>query len=144
MAEGAMVKIVAPKHGSIKTADGKEIKVDETWLTTGSVLFDAVYVPGGKQSVETLGGEPDAFQFVNEAFKHCKAIAAVGRRRRFCKRYFCRKSDSDKAVILGENDEGNGEDLYQGNRAAPELGARNAKSSGVKIFLKNKEKQVSS
>jgi len=35
-----------------------------------------VYVPGGTNSVGTLANEPDALHFLNEAFKHCKAIAA--------------------------------------------------------------------
>jgi catalase len=102
-AEGAMVKIVAPKNGKIKTANGKEIKVDKTFLTTASVLFDAVYVPGGEASIETLGGEADAYQFVDEAYKHCKAIAATGEGVDFVKDTFAGKAKGDKAVILGDN-----------------------------------------
>ncbi len=41
-----------------------------------SVLFDAVYVPGGAKSVATLKEIADAIHFINEAYKHCKAIAA--------------------------------------------------------------------
>jgi catalase len=33
-------------------------------------------VPGGTNSVATLEADPDAVHFLNEAFKHCKAIAA--------------------------------------------------------------------
>ena len=44
----------------------------------GSVLFDAVYVPGGDKSAEALAAEASAVLFVREAFKHCKAIAASG------------------------------------------------------------------
>ncbi len=77
-AEGAKTKIVAPKLGTIKGADGNEIKVDQSFLTTASVLFDAVYIPSGAKSAGALIAEPDAVHFVNEAFKHCKAIAANG------------------------------------------------------------------
>jgi catalase len=42
------------------------------------VLFDAVYVPGGKASIETLLGIPDALRFIDEAYKHGKAILATG------------------------------------------------------------------
>ena len=102
MAEGAMVKIVAPKHGSIKTVNGAEVKVDETWLTTSSVLFDAVYVPGGKASVDALSEEMEAIHFVNEAFKHCKAVAATGEGVEFVKNEtFAGRDETDKAVILG-------------------------------------------
>jgi catalase len=77
-AAGAQVKIVAPRLGSLKSAKGADISIDFSLLTAGSVLFDAVYVPGGEKSVETLKGEGKALHFINEAYKHCKAIAATG------------------------------------------------------------------
>ncbi|PAX59995.1 catalase [Brunnivagina elsteri] len=77
-AEGAKIKIVSKFGGMIKSADGKEIEVDRTLLTTASVLFDAVYIPGGEKSIASLKSDGDAIAFVNEAFKHCKAIAATG------------------------------------------------------------------
>jgi catalase len=77
-AAGARAKIVAPRLGSLRGATGAEVHIDFSLLTAGSVLFDAVYVPGGAQSVELLKGEGKAFHFVHEAYKHCKAIAATG------------------------------------------------------------------
>ena len=77
-AAGAMPKMVAPHGGVIRGANGKEIPVDFSLLTTSSVLFDAVYVPGGAESIAVLKAEPDAVHFISEAFKHCKTIAAVG------------------------------------------------------------------
>jgi catalase len=35
-----------------------------------------VYIPGGVNSVATLAAEANAVHFVNEAYKHCKAVAA--------------------------------------------------------------------
>ena len=75
---GAQAKIVAPRLGSLKGSNGEEVKIDFSFLTAASVLFDAVYVPGGERSVAALKLEPDAVHFVNEAFKHCKALAATG------------------------------------------------------------------
>ena len=77
-AAGAQTKIIAPHLGFIASVTGKQIKVDQSFLTAASVLFDAVYVPDGKQSSSALKGEPDAVHFINEAYKHCKAIAADG------------------------------------------------------------------
>ena len=74
---GAKTKIVAPFLGFIAGAGGKSIKADESFFTTASVLFDAVYVPDGLHA-SALQGEPDAIHFINEAYKHCKAIAADG------------------------------------------------------------------
>jgi catalase len=76
-AAGAQAKVVAPRLGSLKSANGAEVNIDFSLLTAGSVLFDAVYVPGGERSVETLKGEAKALHFINEAYKHCKTIAAT-------------------------------------------------------------------
>ncbi len=75
---GAMTKIIAPKLGNIVGAGGQNLKVDQSFLTAASVLFDAVYVPAGAKSAQTLSADADAVHFVNEAYKHCKAIAATG------------------------------------------------------------------
>jgi catalase len=75
---GAKVKIVASRLGSVAGSGGERIPVDMSFLTSASVLFDAVYVPGGPDSIQALKEEPDAIHFVNEAYKHCKAIAATG------------------------------------------------------------------
>ena len=77
-AAGAQTKIIAPHLGNIVAANGKQIKVDQSLLTAASVLFDAVYIPGGQKSSTALQKEPNAIQFINEAFKHCKAIAVEG------------------------------------------------------------------
>lgn len=75
-AEGAVVELVAPKLCAVKSENDTEFPIMKSFLTTASVLYDAVYVPGGINSVATLAAEPDAIHFLNEAFKHCKAIAA--------------------------------------------------------------------
>src|SRR6185295_8031563 len=75
LADKAVVEIVAPRLGTIMGAGNKEIQVDRSLLTTPSVVYDAVYVPGGTNSVATLEADADAVHFLNEAYKHCKAIA---------------------------------------------------------------------
>ncbi|WP_337045001.1 catalase [Emticicia sp. 17c] len=73
--EGAMIKIIAPKLGEITSSKGEKIKVDQSLLTSASVLFDALFVCSGKECVETLVNEPDAIGFIEEAYKHYKPIA---------------------------------------------------------------------
>lgn len=75
-AAGATVQIIAPKLGFIKGSAKQDIKVQESFLTACSVLYDAVYIPGGQNSIAALRAEPDAIHFINEAYRHCKAIAA--------------------------------------------------------------------
>ena len=77
-AAGAQSKIIAPRLGTLKTAQGHDVKIDWSFLTVGSVLFDAVFVPGGDKSLKALTAEPRAVEFVAEAYKHCKAIGATG------------------------------------------------------------------
>ncbi len=78
MTAGALPVTVAPRLGVLTGAGGEEGKADFSFLTASSVLFDAVYVPGGDASVAALKAEPEASNFVEEAYKHCKAIAATG------------------------------------------------------------------
>jgi catalase len=75
-AEGATCKIISPKLGEIKGLSGKKIKADQSFLIATSVVFDAVYIAGGTECVQTLTGIADALHFVDEAYKHCKPIAA--------------------------------------------------------------------
>lgn len=75
---GAQVKIVAPKLGGLTGVNGGAVTADQSLLTTSSVMFDAVYVPGGPSSVAALKQDAKALHFVNEAYTHCKTIAASG------------------------------------------------------------------
>ncbi len=102
---GAMAQVVAPRLGYIKGAKGTEVKADHSLLTAASVLFDAVYLPGGAQSVQRLMSEDDALVFVNEAYQHCKAIAAQGAGADLLKASFPYKTNTTEAGIT-PNDEG--------------------------------------
>lgn len=70
-AEGATADVISPSLGT----PGKMLKADKSFLTTGSVLYDAVYIPGGAGNAQALAGNADAVHFLNEAYRHCKAIA---------------------------------------------------------------------
>jgi catalase len=76
MDQGAQTAIIATHLGTIKGQDGTQILVNWTFQSTSSALFDAVYVAAGAQSVSKLKQDFDAVRFVNEAFRHCKPLAA--------------------------------------------------------------------
>ncbi|HEX5887927.1 MAG TPA: catalase [Pyrinomonadaceae bacterium] len=78
MTAGAVVVTVAPHLGVLRGANGTEIRADFSFLTGSSVLFDAFYVPDGEASVASLKAQPDVANFLIEAYKHCKTIAASG------------------------------------------------------------------
>jgi len=76
-AAGAQTKVVAPRLGTVKGIKGAQVAIDFSFLTAGSVLFDALYLPGGEQSVEILKGDAKALLFIKETYLHCKPIAAT-------------------------------------------------------------------
>ncbi|MDM5220249.1 hypothetical protein QUF86_05715 [Peribacillus sp. NJ11] len=45
-----------------------------SFQTADSVLFNAVYVAGGQESVDTLKASKEPIYFVDEAYNHFKAI----------------------------------------------------------------------
>jgi catalase len=74
---GGHVKIISKSLSPLKSESGKDIPVDMTFLTAASVMFDAVIAFGGS---EDQGNKCHrrCVHFINEAFKHCKAIGALG------------------------------------------------------------------
>ncbi len=73
-AEGAKAVLISTKVGKLKYEEGGEEDIQFTYTTEASVCYDAFYTPDGK-SVETLAAEPDYVQFINEGYRHCKALS---------------------------------------------------------------------
>jgi len=71
----ATVKIIAPKVGGAKLADGSVLAADGQLAGTPSVLFDAVAVILSDDGAKALSSEGAAIDFVRDAFGHLKAIA---------------------------------------------------------------------
>lgn len=100
---GAIIKIIAPMGGSITCDENIQHKVDASIMTTESVLFDAVYIPGGKKSVDALSENSKFIKFINEAFKHCKAIAVDGEGKEFLDKTYAGKHTDDKAIFVNKD-----------------------------------------
>jgi catalase len=77
MEKGAHAKIVSMFKGMVKSADGQEMEVDKSHITTASIMYDALFIPGGMDSVEKMKKMGDTLHFINEAFKHGKTIGAI-------------------------------------------------------------------
>jgi catalase len=75
--KGAVCEVLAAYGGAVRGAGGEKVTVTMPLPTTASVLFDAVVVPGGEESVRALAEDGDAVHFVTEAYKHSKAIGAI-------------------------------------------------------------------
>ncbi|ORW91556.1 catalase HPII [Mycobacterium sp. IEC1808] len=77
---GAMVEVLAPvAGGTLRGGSGGELPVDRAFTTMASVLYDAVVVACGPDSVATLSEDGYAMHFVVEAYKHLKPIGAYGK-----------------------------------------------------------------
>lgn len=77
-AVGAQAEVVSMMLGKCKANSGEELEVDKSHLTADSVMYDAVYVPEGEKSIQSMLQKGESLHFVNEAFKHCKPIATSG------------------------------------------------------------------
>ncbi|MDD5580429.1 MAG: catalase HPII [Methylobacter sp.] len=79
---GAKTKVIGSNLGTL--SDGsKTIAVDHTLVSMPSAVFDAVFIPGSKHSVDLLMASDDALQFVSDAYKHGKAIATTAEGQEF-------------------------------------------------------------
>ncbi|HBN84493.1 MAG TPA: catalase HPII [Clostridiales bacterium] len=74
---GVCFEVISKNLGTIKSSDQKELEVVKNHHTGTSVLYDAVYVAGGRASVDAMLECGEALHFVNEAFKHCKTVGAA-------------------------------------------------------------------
>ena len=70
------MKIIAPKVGGAKLADGSMLAADGQLAGTPSVLFDAIAVVLSDKGAKALSTDGAAIDFVRDAFGHLKAIAA--------------------------------------------------------------------
>jgi catalase len=75
---GVSTCVVAAQLGVVSTSSGQQLQVERSFATTGSVLFDAVLVPGGAAHAQALAQNGSAVHFVLEAFRHCKPICVIG------------------------------------------------------------------
>ncbi|MDT0687751.1 catalase [Autumnicola psychrophila] len=100
---GAMVQIVGVHGGTIKCDKGDSHKVAHALMTTESVVFDALYIPGGKENIDALMKQAKAKKFINEALKHCKAIALDGEAEELFDATYGKDFKDDDAVCINES-----------------------------------------
>ena len=80
LAEAAVfADVLAPREGELRTTsgEGETLTATRAISATSSVLYDAVVVAGGKDSVGALRHDPDARRFVEEAYRHGKPLGGL-------------------------------------------------------------------
>ncbi|UZR98494.1 catalase [Chondrinema litorale] len=103
--ENAVVKVVATHGGEVTCSKGEKHKVYAALLTAESVIFDALYIPGGKESIDALNEVAKAKKFINETLKHCKAMAIDGEAKALFEATFGKELKDDEAICIDKSPE---------------------------------------
>ena len=105
--EGAFVRVVAKHFGTLTDRNGKEVNVDDTVLTTSSVLFDATIVPNGSSEMfETMTSDSRYKEFIRDTYKHYKPLAGNGLAVEYIRNIIGDEHTTDKGVVYnGSPDE---------------------------------------
>lgn len=74
---GATAEVLGLRDGTVQSSDADTVQIDRAIHTMASVLYDAVIIPGGADSVRALSADGYTVHFVAEAYKHAKPVAAT-------------------------------------------------------------------
>lgn len=99
--EGAAAVLIASHVGNLKFDDGSTTEIQHSYLTEASVCYDAFFTPDGDH-VKGLAENPDYIHFLNEGYRHCKAISFAKGAEELAKKAFIEKDD---AVIFESKDD---------------------------------------
>lgn len=72
--EKAQAVLIGPHVGKLKLDDNSEMEIKHSYLTEASVCYDAFFTPNGKH-IDAVAKNPNYLHFINEGFRHCKALA---------------------------------------------------------------------
>lgn len=107
-AENAVVEIICTSLANIKADDQSVLVPKHSLTSTASVAFDALYISAGENSVKELlkpENKPHVLNFVNEAYKHCKAIYfGEGTEPLYMNSNVSMKSHIDPAIVIAEDE----------------------------------------
>lgn len=78
LAEGAVGRLVGPRIGPFRTAEGETMEADASLENEPGFLFDALVLPDGAEGVELLFANAHTEQFIKDQFLHGKTILALG------------------------------------------------------------------
>ena len=98
----AMVKVISSKLGKIKSDKGS-LPIDESILTSASVLYDALVIPNGTNEMKKMLERDKRFgEFLQDSYKHYKVIAVNGVAVEYMKNTLADIYKSDKGVIMNK------------------------------------------
>lgn len=75
---GAVGRLVGPRVGPFKTADGDVVDADASLENEPGFLFDGLVLPDGAEAVAALSQDGHTAEFIKDQFRHCKTILVLG------------------------------------------------------------------
>lgn len=96
---GVFVCIVSETLGTVTGANGKKLKVNDTFLTTSPYLLDSLYVVGGRSKNEEKFNS-DMKHFIQVAYKHYKPIGVASAGKPYLQ---TSKANNLAGVVFAEN-----------------------------------------
>lgn len=75
---GAVVHFIGPRIGTFVSDSAEKILANKSMENSPSVLFDALVLPDGNDAVQALAADMDTADFINNQYRHGKAILAMG------------------------------------------------------------------
>jgi catalase len=83
---GAVPRFVGIKLASLAADRGESIEVEISMEAAPSCVWDAVVVPDGDGSIETLAGSGHAMEFLKDQYRHCKPMLFLGAASALCEK----------------------------------------------------------
>ncbi|HWU98788.1 MAG TPA: catalase [Oxalicibacterium sp.] len=75
---GAVPRFVGITLGEVPATDAETLHAEISVEAGPSVLYDAVAIPDGAESVATLIKDGQVLEFIKDQYRHCKPIMAMG------------------------------------------------------------------
>jgi catalase len=76
--EGAVPRLVGPRIGPVRTADGGVLDADASLENEPLFLFDGVILPDGAKAADVLLRNGRTLEGLKDQYRHCKTILAIG------------------------------------------------------------------
>lgn len=104
----AVVEIIGTSMAPVKVNDGSSLIPKHSITSNSSVSFDALYIAAGENSTKELltpENKQPALNYINEAYKHCKAIYfGEGTEPLYMNSNVSMKDHIDPAIVIAEDE----------------------------------------
>jgi catalase len=78
LAQGAVPRLVGPRIGPVRGADGGMLDADASLENEPAFLFDAMVLPDGDAAIDALLADGRLLEGLKDQYRHCKTILALG------------------------------------------------------------------